>query len=193
MMTSRSEFRLLLRQDNADLRLTPVGHACGLISNQRFEAFLVKKEAEETEKARLEATHLGPDAVNPLLDELGLEHVKSGVSLGDLLRRPQITYEDLTPIDLRRPALAPEIIKTVETDVKYAGYIKRELAEVERQKKLEDKHIPFDMDYGRIKGLRLEAGQKLAKFRPATVGQASRISGVSPADISVLLLYLGIK
>ena len=193
MMTSRSEFRLLLRQDNADLRLTPVGHACGLVSNQRFEAFLAKKEAEETEKARLEATHLGPDAVNPLLDELGLEHVKSGVSLGDLLRRPQITYEDLTPIDLRRPALAPEIIKTVETDVKYAGYIKRELAEVERQKKLEDKHIPFDMDYGRIKGLRLEAGQKLAKFRPATVGQASRISGVSPADISVLLLYLGIK
>ena len=193
MMTSRSEFRLLLRQDNADLRLTPIGHACGLISNERFEAFLAKKEAEETEKARLEATHLGPDAVNPLLDELGLEHVKSGVSLGDLLRRPQITYEDLTPIDLRRPALAPEIIRTVETDVKYAGYIKRELAEVERQKKLEDKYIPSDMDYGRIKGLRLEAGQKLAKFRPATVGQASRISGVSPADISVLLLYLGIK
>ena len=193
MMTSRSEFRLILRQDNADLRLTPIGYACGLISEDRYEAFLSKKEAEETEKARLEATHLGPDAVNPLLDAMGLEKVKSGVSLGDLLRRPQITYEDLTPIDLRRPALAPEIIKTVETDVKYAGYIKRELAEVERQKKLEDKFIPEDMDYGKIKGLRLEAGQKLAKFRPATVGQASRISGVSPADISVLLMYLGIK
>jgi tRNA uridine 5-carboxymethylaminomethyl modification enzyme len=124
---------------------------------------------------------------------MGLERVKSGVSLGDLLRRPQITYHDLTPIDVRRSALPPEIIKTVETDVKYAGYIKRELAEVERQKKLENKFIPEDMDYGRIKGLRLEAGQKLAKFRPSTVGQASRISGVSPADISVLLLYLGIK
>ena len=193
MMTSRSEVRLLLRQDNADQRLTPIGHACGLVSNQRFETFLTKKEAIEAEKARLETTHLGPDAVNPLLESMGLEKVKSGVSLGDLLRRPQITYEDLTPIDLRRPALAPEIIKTVETDVKYAGYIKRELAEVERQKKLENKFIPEDMDYGKIKGLRLEAGQKLATFRPATVGQASRISGVSPADISVLLLYLGIK
>ena len=193
MMTSRSEFRLILRQDNADLRLTPIGYACGLISEERYQAFLAKKAAEEAEKARLEATHLGPDAVNPLLDRLGLERVKSGVSLGDLLRRPQITYTDLAPIDLRRPDLPAEVIKTVETDVKYAGYIKRELAEVERQKKLEDKFIPENMDYGKIKGLRLEAGQKLAKLRPATVGQASRISGVSPADISVLLLYLGIK
>ena len=193
MMTSRSEFRLLLRQDNADQRLTPVGYACGLISDARFEAFLAKKEAIEAEKTRLETTHLGPDAVNPLLESLGVEKVKSGVSLGDLLRRPQLTYDDLTSIDLRRPVLPINVVKTVETDVKYAGYIKRELAEVERQKKLEDKFIPEDMDYGRIKGLRLEASQKLAKFRPATVGQASRISGVSPADISVLLLYLGIK
>ena len=193
MMTSRSEFRLLLRQDNADQRLTPVGYACGLISDARFEAFLAKKEAIEAEKTRLETTHLGPDAVNPLLESLGVEKVKSGVSLGDLLRRPQLTYDDLTSIDLRRPVLPISVVKTVETDVKYAGYIKRELAEVERQKKLEDKFIPEDMDYGRIKGLRLEASQKLAKFRPATVGQASRISGVSPADISVLLLYLGIK
>ena len=193
MMTSRSEFRLLLRQDNADLRLTPIGYACGLVSQERYQTFLRKKEAEETEKARLEATHLGPDAVNPLLDRLELERVKSGVSLGDLLRRPQITYADLTPIDLRRPDLSDEVIKTVETDVKYAGYIKRELAEVERQKQLENKFIPEDMDYRKIKGLRLEAGQKLAQFRPATVGQASRISGVSPADVSVLLMYLGIK
>ena len=193
MMTSRSEFRLLLRQDNADQRLTPVGYACGLISDARFEAFLAKKEAIEAEKTRLETTHLGPDAVNPLLESLGVEKVKSGVSLGDLLRRPQLTYDDLTSIDLRRPVLPISVVKTVETDVKYAGYIKRELAEVERQKKLEDKFIPEDMDYGRIKGLRLEASQKLATFRPATVGQASRISGVSPADISVLLLYLGIK
>ena len=193
MMTSRSEFRLILRQDNADLRLTPIGYACGLISEDRYEAFLSKKEAEETEKARLEATHLGPDAVNPVMESMGLEPVKSGVSLGDLLRRPQISYEDLTSLDIRRPNLPPEVIRTVETDVKYAGYIKRELAEVERQKQLENKYIPDDMDYSKIKGLRLEAGQKLAKFRPATVGQASRISGVSPADISVLLMYLGIK
>ncbi len=193
MMTSRSEFRLILRQDNADLRLTPVGYACGLISEDRYQQYLRKKAAEEAEKDRLESTHLGPDAVNPLMERLGLEPVKSGVSLGDLLRRPQITYQDLASIDICRPALTPAIIKTVETDVKYAGYIKRELAEVERQKKLENKFIPEDMDYRKIKGLRLEAGQKLEKFRPKTVGQASRISGVSPADISVLLLYLGMK
>ena len=152
-----------------------------------------KKEAEETEKARLEATHLGPDAVNPVMDQLGLEPVKSGVSLGDLLRRPQITYEDLTPLDPRRPDLPPEVIKTVETDVKYAGYIKRELAEVERHRKLEQKRLPDDIDYASLKGLRLEAAQKLERVRPLTIGQASRISGVNPADISVLLIYLGLK
>ena len=193
MMTSRSEFRLLLRQDNADLRLTPVGYACGLIDQPRYQRFLDKKEAEEQEKRRLESAHFGPDTVNPLLTEMGLEPVKSGVSLGDLLRRPQITYRDLKNIDKDRPNLPVGVVKTVETDVKYAGYIKRELAEVERQKKLEDKFIPENIDFKSIKGLRLEAGQKLEKFRPTTVGQASRISGVSPADISVLLLYLGIK
>ena len=193
MMTSRSEFRLLLRQDNADLRLTPIGYACGLIDETRYAAFLDKKSAEETEKARLESTHLGPDAVNPLLLERGLDPVRSGVSLADLLRRPALTYADLAPVDKHRPALPAAVLRTVETDVKYAGYIKRELAEVERQKKLEEKHLPEDLDYPSIRGLRIEAAQKLAKFRPATVGQASRISGVSPADISVLLLYLGLK
>jgi len=193
MMTSRSEFRLILRQDNADLRLTPIGYACGLISEERYRAFEEKKRSQEMEKARLESTHLGPDAVNPLLMRLGLDGVKSGVSLGDLLRRPQITYDDLGEIDVNRPALPAGTVKTVETDVKYAGYIKRELAEVERQRKLEDKFIPENIDFKSIKGLRLEAGQKLNQFRPTTVGQASRISGVSPADISVLLLYLGIK
>ena len=193
MMTSRSEFRLLLRQDNADLRLTPVGYACGLIDQTRYQRFLEKKEAEEQEKRRLESAHFGPDTVNPLLIDMGLEPVKSGVSLGDLLRRPQITYRDLRSIDKDRPDLPVGVVKTMETDVKYAGYIKRELAEVERQKKLEDKFIPENIDFKSIKGLRLEAGQKLEKFRPTTVGQASRISGVSPADISVLLLYLGIK
>lgn len=193
MMTSRSEFRLLLRQDNADLRLTPIGYGCGLISEERYQRFLLKKESEEVEKQRLESTHFGPDTVNPMLMGKGLELVKSGVSLGDLLRRPQLTYEDLKIIDRERPSLPKEVVKTVETDVKYAGYIKREIAEVERQKKMEDKHIPENLNYKQIKGLRLEAGQKLEKFRPMTIGQASRISGVSPADISVLLLYLGIK
>ena len=193
MMTSRSEFRLLLRQDNADLRLTPIGYACGLVSEEQYQAFLDKKEVENTEAERLENTYLSPKAVNPLLESMGLEPVKSGVSLGDLLRRPQLTYADLTPIDKDRPRLSPEIIHTVETNVKYAGYIKRELAEVERQKRLNDKILPSDLDYQKVKGLRLEAGQKLNMFKPMTVGQASRISGVSPADISVLLLYLGIK
>lgn len=193
MMTSRSEFRLILRQDNADLRLTPIGYACGLINEERYQAFLKKKDAEETEKHRLENTHYGPDTVNPFLTEKGIETVKSGVSLGDLLRRPQLSYEDLKIIDKNRPELPASVTKTVETDVKYAGYIKRELAEVERQRKLEDKYLPADIDYIRIKGLRIEAEQKLNQFRPSTVGQASRISGVSPADISVLLLYLGIK
>ncbi len=193
MMTSRSEFRLILRQDNADLRLTPIGHACGLIDDKRFEIFLAKKAAEEAEKGRLEHTHLSPDAVNSFLLRLEQEPVSSGVSLADLLRRPGISYEDMAEIDRERPTLSLTVIKTVETDVKYAGYIKRELAEVERQRKLESKHLPQDIDYAAIKGLRLEAGQKLNMFRPETVGQASRISGVSPADISVLLLYLGMK
>ena len=193
MMTSRSEFRLLLRQDNADQRLTPTGYACGLIDDARYAAFLDKKTIVAQEKNRLETTHLSPEKVNPWLTNLGLEPVKSGVSLGDLLRRPQITYDDLRAVDPDRPDLSIAVRRTVETDVKYAGYIKRELAEVERQRKLESKHLPADLDYTAIRGLRLEAGQKLAALRPTTVGQAARISGVSPADISVLLLYLGIK
>ncbi|MCQ2430764.1 MAG: tRNA uridine-5-carboxymethylaminomethyl(34) synthesis enzyme MnmG [Clostridia bacterium] len=193
MMTSRSEFRLLLRQDNADLRLTEIGHACGLIGEERYQAFLTKKQAEDEEKNRLETTWLGPDAVNPFLTEHGMDPVTSGVSLADLLRRPQLSYTDLAPVDKKRPELPTAVLKTVETDVKYAGYIRRELAEAERQIKLEDKKLPPDLDYSQIKGLRIEAGQKLQKLRPQTVGQASRISGVSPADISVLLLYLGIR
>lgn len=191
MMTSRSEFRLLLRQDNADVRLTPLGYACGLIPEDRYSAFLCKKQLEEQEKKRLESTWLSPDAVNGFLHDKGQEPVLSGVSLGDLLRRPQITYADLATVDTERPCLSAAVIKTVEIDVKYAGYIKRELSEVERQKKLEDKKLPADMPYSNMRGLRIEAAQKLAAMRPATVGQASRISGVSPADISVLLLYLG--
>ena len=193
MMTSRSEFRLLLRQDNADLRLTPTGYACGLIPEERYRAFLRKREQEQSEKARLEATFLSPEKVNPLLTSWGMDPVASGVSLADLLRRPGVTYAALAPLDAARPSLPLAVCHTVETDVKYAGYIRRELAEVDRQKKLESKSLPPDLPYSSIRGLRLEAAQKLAAHKPLTVGQASRISGVSPADISVLLLYLGLR
>ncbi|MBE6559092.1 MAG: tRNA uridine-5-carboxymethylaminomethyl(34) synthesis enzyme MnmG [Ruminococcaceae bacterium] len=193
MMTSRSEFRLILRQDNADLRLTPLGYEVGLISEERYLEFLQKKSLEEAEKQRLNSTYLSPEKVNPFLNERGLDPVKSGVSLGDLLRRPQITYDELLILDTNRPKLPRGVEKTVEVDIKYEGYIKRELAEVERQQKLENKKLPENLDYTGIKGLRLEAGQKLQKIKPLTVGQAARISGVSPADITVLLLYLGLK
>ena len=193
MMTSRSEFRLLLRQDNADLRLTPTGYACGLIPEERYRAFLRKREQEQSEKARLESSFLSPEKVNPLLTSWGMDPVASGVSLADLLRRPGVTYAALAPLDPARPSLPLAVCHTVETDVKYAGYIRRELAEVDRQKKLESKSLPPDLPYSSIRGLRLEAAQKLAAHKPLTVGQASRISGVSPADISVLLLYLGLR
>jgi tRNA uridine 5-carboxymethylaminomethyl modification enzyme len=205
MMTSRSEFRLLLRQDNADLRLTPMGYECGLVSDERYAAFCKKMEAEEAEKKRLESTHLSPEKVNPFLAARGMDPVKSGVSLADLLRRPTIAYADLTEIDPLWIGTSQEntkndqslpsdaVIRTVESDIKYAGYIQKELAEVNRQKKLESKALPSDLNYSDMAGLRLEARQKLDKLRPLTVGQASRISGVSPADISVLLLYLGLK
>lgn len=193
MMTSRSEFRLILRQDNADLRLTPLGYEVGLISNERYQAFLKKKDMEDKEMRRLNGTYLSPEKVNPFLVERGLDTVKSGVSLGDLLRRPQISYDEIAAIDTNRPYLPKGVRRTVEVDIKYEGYIKRELAEVARQQKLEDKRLPTDIDYSAIKGLRLEAGQKLQKIKPLTVGQASRISGVSPADMTVLLLYLGLK
>ena len=193
MMTSRSEYRLLLRQDNADLRLTPLGYEMGLVPEARYQAFLAKKNAEEAEKARLSTTHVSPEIANPLLETLGETSLKSGASLADLLRRPAVTYEALSPIDPERPQLSRAIRLTVETDVKYEGYAKREQAEVERHKKLEEKKLPPDLDYASIKGLRIEAAQKLAAVKPLTLGQASRISGVNPADISVLLIYLGMK
>lgn len=193
MMTSRSEFRLLLRQDNADLRLTPIGYACGLIPDDRYAAFLKKREQENAEKTRLEKTFLSPDRVNPWLAADGADPISSGASLADLLRRPGVTYESLAPLDPNRPALPLAVCRTVETDVKYAGYIRRELAEVERQKHLEDKKLSPDIPYASIRGLRIEAAQKLAAQKPLTVGQASRISGVNPADILVLLMYVGLK
>ncbi len=193
MMTSRSEYRLLLRQDNADLRLTPIGHSVGLISEERYAQFLSKKGRQEQEKERLEKTVVSPLVANGFLRAQGETELKSGASLADLLRRPAISYEALAEIDPNRPSLPLPERMTVEYDVKYAGYAARQLADVERQKKLDEKLLPADLDYKAVKGLRIEAAQKLDRIRPRTLGQASRISGVNPADVSVLLIYLGIR
>jgi tRNA uridine 5-carboxymethylaminomethyl modification enzyme len=199
VMTSRAEYRLLLRQDNADMRLTPKGYEIGLISRERYEQFLEKKEQVEKEAERLENTYLSPsDRVNEFLYRMQSTPIKSGISLGELLRRPEITYAALAEIDEGRPeSLRPDdsniynaTAEQVEISVKYQGYIKRQLQQVEQFKKLEKKAIPVDIDFSSIHGLRIEARQKLQKQRPVSVGQASRISGVSPADISVLLIYL---
>lgn len=193
MMTSRSEYRLFLRQDNADLRLTAIGHEVGLVSEERYRRFLEKKEHQETEKRRLDKTVISPDAANPFLRAHGETELKSGATLAELLKRPGLTYAMLAEIDPARPELTAQERLTVETDVKYAGYAARQLADVERQRKLEEKRLPENLDYRSIKGLRLEAAQKLEQIRPRTLGQASRISGVNPADLSVLLIVLGIR
>jgi tRNA uridine 5-carboxymethylaminomethyl modification enzyme len=192
MMTSRSEYRLLLRQDNADERLTPIGRRVGLIGDERYEAFLEKQKMIEREIARLEKTTVPPsEANNELLRSLGSAELTTGAKLAELLRRPELSYIAIAPLDTDRPALPSAVIRTAEVKVKYQGYIRRELSEVERQKKLEDKRLPADIDYKSIVGLRLESAEKLDKIRPVSIGQASRISGVNPADISVLLIYLG--
>lgn len=194
MMTSRSEYRLLLRQDNADERLTPVGHRVGLISEERYAAFLEKQEMIRAEKDRLATTTVPPsETVNAFLRENNSTEITTGIKLAELLRRPEIGYEALAKIDENRPILPHGVRLSVEIGVKYEGYIRRELAEVERQRKLEEKSLPEDIDYYSITGIGLEAAEKLAKIRPQNVGQASRISGVSPADISVLLIYLSSK
>lgn len=193
MMTSRSEYRLLLRQDNADARLTKKGYDAGLVSEEQYQAYLAKEAAVRSEIERLERTHISPLVANPFLKRSGLPELNSGVSLADLLRRPEVTYDSLAPLDTERPELSPRVLTTVEVSVKYEGYVKRQLAEVARHARLESKALPEDLDYSQIKGLRLEAAQKLAKIKPLTVGQAARISGVNPADVSVLLIYLGIK
>ena len=191
MMTSRSEYRLLLRQDNADLRLTEIGHRVGLIGDERYAKFLEKKTSIEKEISRLEKTTVPPsDEVNSLLRENNSTEITTGIKLAELLRRPEITYKALTPIDKERPVLSSSVVRTAEVQVKYEGYIKRELAEAAKQKKLEEKKLPKDISYKNILGLRLEAAEKLDKIRPESLGQASRISGVNPADISVLLIYL---
>ena len=191
MMTSRSEYRLLLRQDNAEARLTPIGRRVGLIGDERYARFERRQAEIEAEKARLERVHLSPEAVNGFLAAHGETTATSGVSLADLIRRPALSYEDTAELDPSRPKISRRAALTVGIDIKYAGYIRRELAEVERHAKLEGYRLPSGLDYSEVRGLRIEAAQKLNKFRPETIGQASRISGVNPADISVLLIFFG--
>ena len=191
MMTSRAEYRLLLRQDNADLRLTEIGHNIGLISDERYKKFLHKKEQIEQEIARIKATVVKPtEKVNEFLEKNNTSKITNGVKLADLLKRSELSYEKLAEIDENRPLLDDEVTEEVEIQVKYEGYIKLQEEQVEKFKKLEQKLLPENIDYKNIKGLRLEARQKLDKIKPSSIGQASRISGVSPADISVLLIYL---
>ena len=191
MMTSRAEYRLLLRQDNSDLRLTQIGYEVGLISPERYQKFLKKKEAIEKEIERLENTVVKPkEAVNQILTKYNSSSLTTGVKLAELLRRTELDYEKLKEIDENREKLSEEVTKEVEIEVKYKGYIKLQQQQVEKFKKLEKKLLPEEINYEHIKGLRIEARQKLNKIKPNSVGQASRISGVSPADISVLLIYL---
>jgi len=191
MMTSRSEYRLLHRQDNSDARLTPFGRRVGLIDDDRYARFLARQEMIDNEKARIEQVFARPvDAAS--LPE-GVQIPAHGASVADLLRRPEILYDDTACIDKNRPVLPRSVIRTVQYDVKYAGYLRRQTAEINRQARLEEFRLPEDIDYKEIGGLRIEAVQKLSKIRPVTLGQASRISGVSPADISVLLIRLGLK
>ena len=190
MMTSRSEYRLLLRQDNADLRLSEIGYRAGLLSEERYNRFLEKKAKIEDEIARLEKTHISPEKANSLLSEIGETEVSSGVSLADLLRRPAITYELLASVDKKREELPRAVKATVEVSVKYEGYIQKEKEQVEQFNKMEQRKLPADINYDEISGLRIEARQKLNKIRPQNLGQASRISGVSPADVTVLIVWL---
>jgi tRNA uridine 5-carboxymethylaminomethyl modification enzyme len=191
MMTSRAEYRLLLRQDNADLRLTPIGRRVGLISDERYAHFLNKKADIEAEKERLKSTTVSPsERVNAVLTELGTTPLTSGLPMAQLLKRPELTYDALKPIDPERPALSRQVREEVEIQLKYEGYIQKQDRQVVQFKKLEEKRIPEGIDYTDIQGLRLEAVEKLKSVRPMFIGQASRISGVNPADIAVLHVYL---
>ena len=191
MMTSRAEYRLLLRQDNADLRLTEIGYEVGLISEDRYNKFLIKKKAIEDEVERLRNIVVKPsDVNNNYLESIGTSKITTGVKMADLLKRPQVTYENLAFIDIDRVELDERVKKEVEILLKYEGYINLESIQVDKFKKLENKKLSEDINYSEISGLRLEARQKLDKVKPSSVGQASRISGVSPADITVLLIWL---
>ena len=191
MMTSRAEYRLLLRQDNADLRLTEIGYEVGLISKERYEALREKKKMIYGEIERLNKTTIGAtQAVQKLLEENGSTLLQSGTTLAELLKRPELSYDKLEEIDTERKELPEAVCEQVNINLKYEGYIKRQERQVIQFKKLENKKIPESIDYKDVYSLRKEALQKLIEYRPSSVGQASRISGVSPADISVLLIYL---
>ena len=191
MMTSRAEYRLLLRQDNADLRLRQKGYEAGLVDEETYQKTLDKQKAIEEEVRRTEHVTIGGNQeVQALLEKKGSTLLKSGTTLAELIRRPELTYDDLAPIDKDRPVLPWDVKQQVEINLKYEGYIKRQLKQVEQFKKLEEKKIPEEIDYEKVGSLRIEARQKLELYRPVSIGQASRISGVSPADISVLLVYL---
>lgn len=191
MLTSRAEYRLLLRQDNADLRLTEKGHEVGLISDERYNRFLEKRKAIDTELERLKNTYVGTSQkVQEIIAAKESTPLRSGIALCELLKRPELSYEDFKEVDDTRPELPEEVIEQVMIELKYEGYISRQLKQVEQFKKLEKKRIPDDINYDDVYSLRLEAKQKLEAVRPVSIGQASRISGVSPADISVLLVYL---
>lgn len=195
IMTSRSEYRLLLRQDNADRRLTPIGYEIGLISEERYQKFLKKKQMIEDEVERINGVHVGPSqALLEILHQHDSTPITNGISMAELLRRPELDYECLAPVDKNRPDnLPPKVKEAVEIEVKYDGYIKRQLRDAKRFEKLESKKIPEDTDYFAITGIRAETKQKLSKIKPTSIGQASRISGVSPSDIQVLMIYFGIN
>ncbi|MEE1075501.1 MAG: tRNA uridine-5-carboxymethylaminomethyl(34) synthesis enzyme MnmG [Acutalibacteraceae bacterium] len=191
MMTSRSEYRLLLRQDNADERLMPIGYKIGLVSEEAYNDFRLRCSLKEQEIERIKSTFLGPnEELNCLLEEKGTAQMTTGMRLSDLIKRPQLGYDMLAPFDKERPELPYSVREKVEVEIKYEGYITRQQAQVNEMLRLESRLIPQDIDYDSIKGLRLEAIEKLKKIKPANIGQASRISGVSPADVSVLLIYL---
>jgi tRNA uridine 5-carboxymethylaminomethyl modification enzyme len=194
MMTSRSEYRLLLRQDNADIRLTDYGYEIGLISEERYNKFKNKLELIKQERERVESVTIPPsEEINKVLVSRETAPMKTGIRLAELIKRPQLDYDCLTPFDKTRPELPADIFEQVEIDLKYEGYIKRQQAKVDEMRRLEVKKLSEDIDYTEVTGLRMEAQEKLNKIKPANLGQASRISGVSPADISVLLIYLAKK
>lgn len=191
MMTSRAEYRLLLRQDNADLRLREKGYQVGLVTQEQYDYIQWKKEKIEEETQRMEHIHVGAvKEVQELLEQYGSTPLKNGISLGDLIRRPELSYDIVAPLDKKRPELPYDVREQININIKYDGYIRRQLKQVEGFKKLENKKLPKDIDYDAISGLRIEAKQKLNAYRPISIGQASRIAGVSPADISVLLVYM---
>lgn len=191
MMTSRAEYRLLLRQDNADLRLREKGYKIGLVTQEQYDYIQWKKEKIEEETQRMEHVHVGAvKEVQELLENYGSTPLKNGISLGDLIRRPELSYDIVAPLDKKRQELPDDVREQININIKYDGYIRRQLKQVESFKKLENKKLPKDIDYDAISGLRIEAKQKLNAYRPISIGQASRIAGVSPADISVLLVYM---